>query len=590
MKRINNILSLCLVLISLSACSSIGLSMSPKKLVFSGGDILTMSASRKNVEAVDEAVYVRDGIIRAVGSKDEVLRAAGNDVEMIDLEGATLMPGLIEAHTHPIATAMLGQTIDVSGFTHKSRAEVMATLRKEGKGKPFLKWTVAYGWDPVMVDDLESPTLAELDEISPEKPFVILTQMMHDAYANSKALSAAGIHPNTPNPKAGEFVRDADGKLTGAVREVSAINHLMSAIPLPPKGAVDLLTNLQYGKYAKAGFTTIGVLGPVGRVDNPIDMLQTLSEHESVQVRTVVYGLPKQFEKSDWKPGDGNNKFKVQGVKFWMDGSPFAGGAALEKPYENSKLVRERLHLEHNHVGALNYESGEFEKSFEKYHRLGFQIAVHVQGERAVERVLSVAEKVLGQYPRKDHRHRLEHNALISKPQLQRAKELGLTTSFFVDHIYYYGDQLDQLVGKDRTLRYMPLKTAIDAGHTITIHTDNPASPIDPLRAMRTALLRQSRKTGMVLGEEQKLSSEQALKAITINAAWQLGVDDKVGSIDVGKHADFVVLSHNPLESKPESLTAIQVKSTWIDGERVHTNTFSWQNIKLTLSILGNLI
>ena len=333
-----------------------------------------------------------------------------------------------------------------------------------------------------MVKDLDPPTLEELDALSPDKPFVILTQMTHDAY--SAALRAAGIEEDTPNPPGGEFGRDADGKLNGTVHEVNALSRLTEAMPPLPDALAKLLLHMQYGQYARVGYTTIGMLGPVGRVEDQLGMMQELSSYDDVPLRVVVYGLPKHVDSGRWSVGDVNDRFRFQGVKFWMDGSPYTGGAAWDEPYEDTSLVRERLHLAPGHMASLNYEADAFTELYEKYHRAGYQIAVHVQGERTVRRVLDVTEDVLERFPRVDHRHRLEHNALISRGQIERAKSLGVELSFFIDHVYFYGDHLPELVG-NRTDRYMPMASAFNAGHRATLHTDNPTTPIDPFRAVK---------------------------------------------------------------------------------------------------------
>ncbi len=557
----------------------------PSTVAFVGGEIVTMSADSLGAEAL----LVRDGRIAAVGTEGEISALAGENVHTIDLAGGTLMPGLIEAHTHPIAAALLSAAVDVSGFTHDSRADVMATLHDAAEGFSLGEWLVAFGWDPVMVADLEPPTLAELDRIAPDRPLIILTQMLHDVYANSAALKAAGIDRDTPDPAGGQFVRDASGDLTGTVREVNAIDILVAALPRPPQQAVNLMLSLQYGRYARAGYTTLGVLGPVGRTDDPIGTLRDLAEDPRVPVRTVVYPLPAQIEDGDLRPGEGGERFRIQGVKFWMDGSPFAGGAAWAKPYADTALTRDRLHLDAGHMGALNYEANGFAALFEKYHRLGFQIAVHVQGERAIDRVLDAAEAAQDRHPRKDARHRLEHNALITEDQLVRAHALNMTTSFFVDHIYFYGDRLPELVGHTRTERYMPLATAERTGHRISIHTDNPATPLAPFRALRTAVLRQPRRGGLTIAPAERLDVESALRTVTIDAAWQLGIEEEAGSLAPGKRADLVVLSHNPLTTPPEQWTEIEVLATWIDGRPVDARALSWRNVKLGAALLWEL-
>ena len=550
----------------------------PDKVIFHGGPIVTM----EDTTPTADAILVEDGFITGIGSLAD-MRAQSPGASLHDLDSNTLMPGLIEPHSHPIAAAQFAATIDVSGFSHASRAEVMQTLR-DNIDDTATPWALAFGWDPVMVDDLEAPTLAELDELSPEKPLLILTQMMHDAYANSAALAAAGITADTPNPPAGEFVKGANGELTGTIREVGAINVLFAAMPPGPAGANDLLLNLFMANYARAGYTTVGVMGPVGADADPIALLKRRSG-PGAPIQTIVYALPGQLA-ADSTPEARTGTAPVVGVKFWMDGSPYAGGATSTEPYEVNDLTTERLHLKPGHIGAVMIPEDEFTRNFTEYHNRGYQIAVHAQGEEAVERVLDVAERVLATHPRTDHRYRLEHNALIRADQLARARRLGFTTSFFIDHIRFYGDKLPLLFGAERTARYMPIGTAREEGHTVTIHADHPATPIGPLRSLTTLLTRTPNRGGDVIGPEQILSRTDALKAMTINAAWQLGLERERGSLKVGKQADLVVLSQNLMTLPVNQIETTQVIGTWIKGQPVDSRKTTSTNADLLWDVL----
>jgi predicted amidohydrolase YtcJ len=575
-----------LVIIIAASCIAayawLGPPHSPNNMIFFGGDIVTVNPLQPNAEAI----YIENGIITGIGTLAEMQNIAPKGTKQHNLGGATLLPGLIEPHTHPIASAQFAATIDVSGFTHKSRAEVMHTLEQQ-VGDSTGAWAIAFGWDPVMMDDLEPPTLGELDALSPDKPLLILTQMMHDAYANSAALKAAGITTHSTNPPAGEFVRNENGALTGTVREVGAISVLLAAMPPPPTGSADLLLNLQFGAYARAGYTTIGVAGPVGNVVDPLALLTRRAQAPGAPVQAVVYALPHQINAAT-VPQKPNGPAPVIGVKFWMDGSPYAGGAAVEEPYENSQLSRERLHLEPGHRGAVMIADDEFEKQFTLYHIRGFQIATHVQGERAIDRVLDVAARVLAVHPRADHRHRLEHNALITPEQLARAHALGFTTSFFIDHILFYGTKLPDLFGVARTARYMPMNSAIKAGHRVTFHGDHPATPIGPLRSFKTAISRMSRMGNTAVGNDEAISRMDALRAMTINAAWQLGLEKQRGSLEVGKAADLTILSANPLTINEDEIPHITIQETWIAGTQVDPRKTTRTNAQLAWQMLLN--
>ena len=273
-----------------------------------------------------------------------------------------------------------------------------------------------------------------------------------------------------------------------------------------------------------------------------------------------------------------------------MDGSPYTGGAAFSEPYLNTDLTLNRIGLKKNHRGSTNLTEDSLLTTLTYYHRNKFQIAIHAQGEVAIQGILDAFTKILYKYPRTNHRHRIEHNALITKEQIAQAEKLGITLSFFIDHIYYYGDKLEYIVGLERAERFMPIQSAISAGHNATIHTDNPATPIDPFRAISTAVMRKTKDDNVILGKNERISVYDALKSITINAAWQLFEDQSRGSITIGKSADLVILSHNPLEINQEEIKNLSVISTWIDGKQVNHSIYTWKNFKLILFIIYNYI
>ena len=555
-------------------------------LIFFGGHIITMHEE----DPLNEAVAIHNGKISSIGKKDEIMKLRTWKTKLVDLQGRTLMPGFIEAHCHPIATAILSQVVDISAFNSNSRSEILNTIRVAVKKASPGEWILAFGWDPVLVPDLHKPTLSELDSISTNTPIFILTQMMHHAFVNSAVYKAAGITIETPNPTGGGvFQKDNQGNLNGIVYEFSALQYILDKMPKTPQGTAELLLNLQYTKYAKAGYTSISVLGPVNIAGNPLQFMENLSNNGS-PVRSYVYPIKKQLDGSTYSNGYGNHFFKIKGVKLYMDGSPYTGGAAFSEPYLNTDLTLNRIGLKKNHRGSINFTEDSLLTTLTYYHTNNYQIAIHAQGEIAIQGILDAFTKILYKYPRSNHRHRIEHNALITKEQIAQAKQLGLTLSFFIDHIYYYGDQLEYIVGSKRAERFMPIQSAISAEHHTTIHTDNPATPIDPFRAISTAVTRKTKNDKFILGKDERISAYDALKAITINAAWQLFEEQNRGSITIGKSADLVILSHNPLETINKEIKNINVISTWIDGKQVSHSLYTWKNLKLILLILFNYI
>jgi predicted amidohydrolase YtcJ len=359
---------------------------------------------------------------------------------------------------------------------------------------------------------------------------------------------------------------------TGVLRELDAINAVLGFVPAAADPVVEILLRRQYAAYAKAGYTTIGVTGAVGKHPDPVGLIQRVSGNAS-PLRSFVYLLPEQLDRF---PMGGDAEFSVLGAKFWLDGSPFTGGAASDAPYENTELTNERLGIPHSHMAGLAMDEDEFDGEVMRLHRLGNQIAVHVQGERAIDAALSTFEAAQNDMPRPDLHHRLEHNALITRDQIRRAGELGISLGFFIDHIYYYGDALPQLFGTERANRYMPMRWAVDEGLVTTLHGDHPASPIGPLRSLRSATMRLSRSGDTQTAPEQRISTEAALMAMTLNAARQLGQEKLIGSLEVGKLADFTVLSGDPTAVEPDNISDLDVTETWKNGQPVNTGMISW--------------
>lgn len=543
----------------------------PARLVLTGGEIITMAEGAG--EATPEAILVEDGVITRIGTLAD-LRSSG--AEVFDLEGKTLTPGLIEPHTHPITTALLGAVVDISGFTHSSRAEVMATLAASSDGYSPTPWLVAYGWDPVAVPDLAPPTLAEMDAIAPDRPMVIITQMLHEVFANTAAMTAAGVPLLSTETQEG-VIRDGDGQATGAFRELAAVNSILSAMPAADPAIVELLVRKEYVAYAKAGYTSIGIAGAVGKHADPVGLLQRIGA-TAAPIRGYLYLLPHQK-----KELGGTDDFQILGTKYWMDGSPFTGGAAFADAYEHSDLTSERMHIPHGHLGPVSYEAADFAAKVAELQAAGHQIAVHGQGERAIDQILDAFEAAA---PNPGLPHRLEHNALITEAQIQRAKSLGISLGFFVDHIYYYGDALPDIVG-DRAGRYMPVGSAMRAGVVTTLHGDHPASPIDPLRTLRVAVTRSSVSGKTITAPDQAISRNEALMAMTLNAAKQLGQEHLIGSIEVGKRADFTLYTGNPLTSGWDTLLVV---GTWKNGQPAHTGLSSWLRPAPMWSALKNML
>lgn len=531
--------------------------------IFFGGDIITMADGRPQAEALALAGET----ILAVGPFEEVLRKKGPETRLIDLAGKTLMPGLIEPHSHPVISALLYDWVDVSGFANPSGEAVMNRLREAAaKAKPG-EWICAFGYDPILTRDLKALNADLLDGISSVNPVFVMVQTMHTVYVNNKAFELAGITRDTPQPDGGVLVKNEAGDLTGMVIEQGGSAPFMRVLLKDSRKDGSGLMKAQLARYAQAGYTTVGAMGVFPVFPDALRTLRDLVERDECPVRLMVMEKASDLERGvRIETGERTDRFRVGGVKFWYDGSPYTGNMYLEAPFVNSELMQSGLGLPRDNCGYAMMPKENFRELVMKYHGQGHQIAVHGQGDRAISDILDVFEEALKTAPRPDHRHRLEHGALFTEPLIKRAARIGLMPSWHINHIYYYGEALrDDILGAERVEGLMPMATAQRWGLCSSLHNDSPMYPPEPFKLMRTAVTRKTRN-GECIGINQAVGVEEALKAVTIHAARQLFMEDQVGSLEVGKFADLVLVSENPLNINPEGLDRIEVLGTYRGG------------------------
>ena len=247
-----------------------------------------------------------------------------------------------------------------------------------------------------------------------------------------------------------------------------------------------------------------------------------------------------------------------------QDEAPYAGTMYLKDPYLDTEFNHNKLHIGCNHTGAALVSHAEIRNYITACQNDGWQIAVHAQGDSAVQEIIDAfAETQSGE----DHRHRLEHCLLVQESTLKQMHELGIHPSFHINHLYYYGKVLqDEILGSDRTDNMLPVQWAVENELVYSLHADQPMFPSEPFSLIHTAVNRKT-KEGLSSGAAQAISVEQALKALTINAAWQIEMEDKIGSIKVGKYADFVIVDSNPLTTKKAELRNIKVWKTIVNGQ-----------------------
>ncbi len=549
-------------------------------LLIHNGTIITMEEGAENVEAI----YVKNGKIEALGTYADLKKYENQVDQVIDLQGKTLLPGFVDPHTHTVLSSFLAPMVDLSGFKHNSAAEVWSYLVEQSKNYKAGEWIVAKGIDPILVKDLDAPHISFLDSLLPNNPLLMLSQSLHTYWANSEAFRLANITKDTKDPTEHSYYeKDSTGELTGQIMEQEAFKAFQEII-VTAIGQKQLLDNtlISMDNYVENGNTTITTMGMTS--DNPqvLRLYQHLSGKPTFvnQLFSKLGYLPQRkagvrhfvFIRQDMENllpksvDNGDDFFKVVGVKLWYDGSPYTGSMYLKTPYLHSDLTEHGFHIPKGHKGEALIDLEEMKAMVKKYQDKGWQIAVHTQGDLAIQETLKAFE---ANADGENYRHRLEHCLLLGEAEMGKMAELGVYPSLHINHLWYYGDALrDEIIGEERAQKILPIQQTINKNLKPTLHADQPMFESDPLSLMHTSVNRKTR-AGHLLGENNQISIKDALKTMTINGAFQIKMEDKIGSIKVGKYADFVVLDKNPLLVAKETIKDIQVIRTIINGNDV---------------------
>jgi predicted amidohydrolase YtcJ len=523
------------------------------------GTVLTIDERQPTAEAL----AVSGGRIVAVGARSEVESWIGPTTQTIDIGDGCVMPGLVEAHGHPLMEAIVlsDRMVDIRPVTLRDPDAVVAAIRDEvavrGSEGAYLN-----GWDPLLQPGVPEPTFDWLNEVAPDSPLVIIHNSGHKAFFNHAAAQRAGLTRDTPDPKGSRYGRDANGDLDGTAEETAAVFSLLTGAIEPSDYPAMLRAELN--RLNRAGLTTCSEMAFAPAFRPVLERM-----HDDLTVRLRVYEISNAELTTDMTPDNGDDLVQQVGIKIWVDGSPWIGNIDLSFPYLDSDATR-TIGVTPGSCGHANYTREQLTEIVHTYFPQGWPMSCHVQGDAGVDTILDIYEETLRRWPRDDHRLRLEHVGAIRDEQLQRAHDLGVTCSIFVDQIQYWGDLIvDGLFGPEHGNRWMPCGSALATGMRISLHNDPPVTPEEPLRNISVAATRTA-PSGRVIGPEQRITVEQAIRAQTIDAAWQLFADDVIGSLEVGKYADLVVLSADPRAVPPEQVADLEVRATFLAGTQVY--------------------
>jgi len=531
--------------------------------IYHGGTILTVDVAN----SVADAVLVDDGRIAAVGALGEVEAAAKPDAARRDLGGRTLIPGFIDPHGHfpdsgflrlhraDLATPPIGEC--------RTIADVLDRVRDKAAETPTGEWVIGSSFEPSGLAENRFPTRKELDAVSTDHPIWVVHISGHAGVANSPALAFRGIDRDSPDPSGGRFGRDpVTGELDGLLDGMQAMGELgdsefgityekfRSAFSAAAEEYLSQGVTLAQNAWATE--TLLGYFGRIAREDTPeIDVMVLPAGFLEPKVMNGEIGVPLPPEGSPIILGP---------RKLFADGSFHMQTGCLTKPYYKPLNGQEGYRCE------LSVTHEQMVKRIGKLHDLGFQCHIHANGDATADLLLDAIEEVQKANHRDDHRHTFIHAQTLREDQLDRMADMGVSASFFPAHLYYWGDyHRDVTLGPERVHDMCPTRWAADRGIRFTIHNDAQVTPTLPLHLMWCAVNRTA-VTGTEIGKRQAITPTEALRAHTIDAAWQVFQEHERGSIETGKRADFAILSDNPL-GDPGAIRDIRVEETVVLGK-----------------------
>jgi predicted amidohydrolase YtcJ len=504
------------------------------------------------------AMAISGNRIVAIGSESEVRAVIGEYSKYHDLNGKTIVPGFFESHDHLYMSSGTNSVTDVSPFTTPT---LSGALKKIQQTQPNEEgWVIAFGADQELYKEQRGPTRDLLDKLFPNTPVLVFHLSGHGGFANSEALRLAGVDESTPNPTGGFYEKDATGQLTGYLSGQPAL-FTVKGYPNP---SPDTARSAALQRAAK-GVTTASEFGIMNAF--VLEGLQQATSSPDFPVRVVggYFSTAPDFEEIVPRLANYENSLlKIPFIKTWTDGSLQGGTGYLSEGY----------HAEGMGGGGAQGSQEFFNEQVLRIYQLGYWPAIHANGDAALDIALNAveyAQQAMDDKPELDVRPQIIHAQYTREDQISRMAELGVYPTFFTTHVYYWGDlHYEKVLGPVRAQRLSAMADGFRYGIKPSMHNDPPVTPVDPLFNMWIAIKRTS-QTGRVLGGDQAISPHQALEAYTINAAYQFGMEQDAGSLEVGKFADFVVLDSNPLKIGPDKIRYIRVLTTVRGG----TITFS---------------
>ena len=522
------------------------------EIILYNGNIFTVNPK----EPTAQAIAIAGGRLLAVGNNTDILKMATARTKKIDLRHKTVLPGFIDAHTHPAYSGI--KHLKMVDCDLRSIKDIKEAIRQRAAITPKGKWVEGFKYDDTKTNEGRKINMADLDGAAPEHPVRITHRGGHTYYCNSLAFKMANVDESTPNPQGGEFEKTFDGKLTGCVKE-SAADIFDKLIPdvatrNERQEGVKLISKMM----AKTGITSATDAG-----GSPEDLQAYEDAYEAGDLHTRIYCMIRHIHidkmiAAGVRTGMGNDWVKIGGMKMACDGSISERTARLSQPYIGRP----------NDYGILVMDDEQLYPYAKKAYDAGWQIGIHANGDVGIDTTLKLYERLYKEKPKSDPRFRIEHCTMINDNLIQRMKSLGVIPTPFSTYVYYHGEKM-KAYGEERLKNMFALRSFLDAGIRPTQASDYPPGPFEPMMALQSSVTRTDIK-GNVWGANQKVTVEEAIKIGTINGAYASYEEKMKGSLEAGKLADLVVLGRNPFKEDPATLITIPIERTMAGGKWVY--------------------
>lgn len=542
--------------------SSVLHSIEKADLIISSNKVILMTGYQK---AQPLSIAIQNKKIVWIGSHTEAKKIQG---QRIDYHNQAILPGFIDAHGHASYLAFATQVANIASppvgevKTIKDLQENLKKFIKDSNLQPG-EWVMGLGYDDSLLAEQRHPTKDDLDSVSTDHPIYLIHVSAHLGAANSMGLSLANINSESNDPPGGKIRRYENSLEPNGVFEETAaypLQQLAMSAYKDPIGSVKKAMDI----YARNGITTAQ---DGASSQETIALMQAADAQGMINLDIISYpigqnGLDQNLDSINF--GNYKGRIKIGGIKLILDGSPQGKTAYLTEPYYKPP------HSESDsYKGYPLIPQSEVSKWVKRYADLNIPIMAHANGDAAADMLI---EAVKNADITSDHRTIMIHAQTVREDQLDKMKELSIIPSYFSTHTFYWGDwHRDSVFGEDRAMRISPTKSTLNRKIPFTVHNDAPVVPPDMIRLLWSTTNRKTR-SGKVLGEEQKISTYSALEAMTINAAFQHFEDDIKGSIEVGKLADLVVLSEDPLSIPVNELLELKIMATYSHGKEIFKN------------------